>query len=152
MSDTQLTPHFSLRELTATSQPVSNEPPPDVIEHLRNLCALVLEPLRDRYGPLHINSGYRSREVNKRIGGASDSAHLYGCAADVRCVRAYTPGDMVTWLVTAGLPIDQAIDELSASGAAWLHVGMARPGRGVARGQYLRMRESNGRKTHSRVP
>jgi zinc D-Ala-D-Ala carboxypeptidase len=151
MSDVLLSPHFSLRELAATARPMLNDPPADVIERLRDLCVLVLEPLRARFGPLHVNSGYRSRAVNSCIGGASDSAHLYGCAADVRCVQDHTPGEMVTWLVTAGLPIDQAIDEQSASGARWLHVGMARPGRGPARGQYLRMRESGGRKIYSSV-
>ena len=32
-----------------------------------------------------INSGYRSAEVNKAVGGAPGSNHLTGCAVDIRC-------------------------------------------------------------------
>ena len=43
-----------------------------------------------RYGegddPIIINSGFRSPEVNKAEGGASNSNHLTGCAVDIRCL------------------------------------------------------------------
>ena len=53
-----------------------------------------LEQLRRRwnnlYGegddPIVINSGFRSPEVNKAVGGVSTSNHLTGCAVDIRCV------------------------------------------------------------------
>ena len=35
--------------------------------------------------PIIINSGYRSAEVNKAVGGAPGSNHLTGCAVDIRC-------------------------------------------------------------------
>ena len=35
--------------------------------------------------PIIINSGYRSPQVNKAVGGAATSNHLTGCAADIRC-------------------------------------------------------------------
>ena len=42
-----------------------------------------------RYGegddPIIINSGYRRFKVNKAVGGAPNSNHLTGCAADIRC-------------------------------------------------------------------
>jgi len=44
----------------------------------------LLQKLRDRIGkPLIINSGYRNPEHNKRVGGSSNSQHLYGKAVDV---------------------------------------------------------------------
>ena len=36
--------------------------------------------------PIVINSGFRSPEVNKAVGGVSTSNHLTGCAVDIRCV------------------------------------------------------------------
>lgn len=44
-----------------------------------------LEALRKKLdmGPLYIASGFRSVECNRRAGGAADSQHLYGTAADV---------------------------------------------------------------------
>jgi len=69
-----------------------NIPSHVAIENLKRLCGW-LEMLREewnkRYGdgddPIIINSGYRSWEVNKRVGGSSTSNHLVGCAADIKC-------------------------------------------------------------------
>ena len=35
--------------------------------------------------PIVINSGYRSPELNRKVGGAANSNHLTGCAVDIRC-------------------------------------------------------------------
>ena len=63
------------------------------MENLKRLCGW-LEQLRRRwnnlYGegddPIIINSGFRSPEVNKAVGGATLSNHLTGCAVDIRCI------------------------------------------------------------------
>ena len=71
-----LTEHFTLRELTVTNvKNVVNNPGPEEIENLKRLCGW-LEHLRDMYNilygngkvPIAINSGFRSPEVNKRVG------------------------------------------------------------------------------------
>jgi uncharacterized protein YcbK (DUF882 family) len=60
---------------------------------LSYLCRTFLEPLRKKYGPVHINSGYRTRAYNASIGGATNSFHVYTAhdgndqAADVTCAR-----------------------------------------------------------------
>ena len=87
----RLSPHFTLGELTKTSVKTEdgNIPSRVVIENLRNLCENWLEDLRYSYNTLYhkggiiINSGYRSPEVNKRVGGAPTSNHLTGCAVDI---------------------------------------------------------------------
>lgn len=79
----QLSPHFSLAELTRTSTTLPNEPDEASRKRLKLLCDEVLEPLRALVGPLRVNSGYRSLEVNRAIGGAAHSQHLRGEAADV---------------------------------------------------------------------
>ena len=45
-----------------------------------------LQKMREEIGqPLIVNSGYRCPEHNRAVGGAADSQHLYGRAADVSC-------------------------------------------------------------------
>lgn len=58
----------------------------NVIELIDNLNVL-----RQELGsPLYVNSGYRSPEHNKSIGGSLNSQHLAGKAADIRS-NEYTP-------------------------------------------------------------
>ena len=90
---TNLSEHFTLGELTKTKTGIENVPNEAQVENLKRLCKW-LEKLRKRwndlYGegddPIVINSGFRSPEVNKAVGGATMSNHLTGCAVDIRCV------------------------------------------------------------------
>jgi uncharacterized protein YcbK (DUF882 family) len=60
---------------------------------LEYLCRVYLEPLRKKYGSVHINSGFRTKRYNASIGGASNSMHVYTIhdgndqAADIVCAR-----------------------------------------------------------------
>ena len=52
--------------------------------HLRRLCLTALQPIRDLWGaPVDCVSGYRSPQRNARIGGATQSQHMLGRAADI---------------------------------------------------------------------
>jgi uncharacterized protein YcbK (DUF882 family) len=72
---------------------------------LEYLCRTFLEPLRKKYGRVKINSGYRTRRHNARIGGASQSFHVYTIhdgndqAADITCARG-TPAQWHRTLAT----------------------------------------------------
>ena len=89
----RLSQHFTLRELCKTSVRMENVPNEAQVENLKRLCRW-LERLRkrwnDKYGdgddPIIINSGFRSPEVNKAVGGVPSSNHLTGCAVDIRCI------------------------------------------------------------------
>ncbi len=63
-----LSEHFSLREFTvsATAEKyhINNMPDAQALENMRVLCREVLEPLRHRFGPIYINSGYRCELLN----------------------------------------------------------------------------------------
>ena len=74
---------------------IYNVPPLPVVDNLINVCRW-LERLRQAYNarypsadgkeqPLKVNSGYRSKMLNRAVGGAQNSNHLTGCAADIRC-------------------------------------------------------------------
>jgi hypothetical protein len=81
----------------------------EVRDSILELVESVLEPLRQAWGkPLHINSGYRSPELNAHpaIGGAPTSQHVKGEAADVACDK---PRDLARLAIDMGLPFDQLI-------------------------------------------
>lgn len=78
-----------------------------VAENVRALVFNVLQPLRDACGhPLRVNSGYRSKALNKAVKGAANSQHTRGEAADIHEDNPFT----LAWLVIhIGLPFDQLI-------------------------------------------
>lgn len=80
---------FTIGELcrsnVAASKGLKNEPNTAVKLNLTKLIDNVLDPLRTAYRkPIYVNSGYRCEELNLLVGGADDSDHLYGMAADIR--------------------------------------------------------------------
>lgn len=64
---------------------------------LKYLCRTYLEPLRKKYGSVTINSGFRTQSWNRKVGGASQSMHVYTIhdgndqAADITCARGNPP-------------------------------------------------------------
>lgn len=129
----RLSTHFTLQELTKTSvKGVSNVPPPEAVENLKRLCGW-LEHLRDLYNilygngkvPIVINSGYRSEEVNKKVGGAPTSNHLTGCAADIKVFGIEQAMRYAVILLNYADNTMQNFDELlierSPGGTYWVH-------------------------------
>ena len=123
----QLTQHFSIEELTKSQTGdrlgIDNVPGADALDCLKVLCEQVLEPLREHYGPIFINSGYRCPELNKAVGGAGTSQHCLGQAADIE-VPSVANGDLAAW-IAANLDFDQVILECYRKGqphSGWVHV------------------------------
>lgn len=76
----QLTENFSKSEFDSKD---GADMPLDVLENIKVL-AKNLQVLRDSIDrPIKINSGYRSPEHNKKIGGVKNSQHVKGKAADI---------------------------------------------------------------------
>ena len=80
--------YFTIKELcksnTAESKNIDNTPSDNIVTNLTRLVDNVLDPLREWYNkPIYINSGYRCKELNKAVGGVSNSYHLKGMAADI---------------------------------------------------------------------
>ena len=80
--------YFNMSELThsavARSLHLDNHPPEEVCLNIEALVEHVLDPARELLGkPLYVSSGYRSARLNQAVGGAVNSQHLRGEAADV---------------------------------------------------------------------
>nr|WP_229265400.1 D-Ala-D-Ala carboxypeptidase family metallohydrolase [Duganella sp. 1224] len=127
-----MTEHFTLDELTASQiaarRRIDNTAGPAVVENLRRVAA-VLEQVRAAVGrPITVSSGYRCPALNTAVGGARDSAHLQGLAADIN-VSGMAPKDLARTIIAAGIQFDQLIYE-----GTWVHIGLAA---GKLRGQVL---------------
>lgn len=81
----------------------------------------VLEPARVELGEsITITSGYRNAQLNKAVGGVSNSQHLTGCAADLRVKnRAYA--ERLFAILKQNKWVDQLLFERSNT-AQWIHV------------------------------
>ena len=119
-----LSPHFTLAELTRTSSGLYNGPTIDKIQALTVLCVNLLEPVRNRFGPVSIHSGFRSAAVNAKIGGSKTSQHMKGEAADFHCPGA-TLQEVFDWVrLDSGLPFSQVILEGHGASPTWIHLAM----------------------------
>lgn len=133
----KLSQHFNLKEFTrsdtAKSKGIDNSPSTEVIVRLTALCHNVLEPLR-RWAkePVTISSGYRSKALNRAVGGVANSQHMTGEAADIqvpttnRAGKKLTSQERLTMLRAwydhlKQLPHDQLIWETKGS-TRWIHV------------------------------
>lgn len=143
----QLSQHFTLEELTVTHQKLPNDPGPGEVYALTKLANNVLEPIRDLLGcPLKINSGYRSREVNKAVGGASNSQHMKGEAADIvpLCKDAITLELCFEAIRQSKIPYDQLVLEFG-----WIHVSTSVGGE--PRREALIAHKNNGKISYEKI-
>ena len=148
-SGAKLSPHFTLGEFTRSgSHPeVYNIPSHEAIANMKRLCVW-LEELRKRYNdkyvhnpslssrpseargeiseePIRLNSGYRSPQLNRAIGGVANSNHLTGCAVDIRVENMEQLIRYAAILLDYADESQQEFDELLVErnrfGAIWLH-------------------------------
>lgn len=146
----RLSEHFELSEFlyseTAARMGQQIVPSQQVLTNLERLCVIVLEPIRVLIGkPIRITSGYRPDWLNIIIGGAKNSEHRYGQAADFQ-----VPGVPVIEVSAAvaemvpHLPINQLIHEFDA----WTHVSVCAMGEQPKR-QVLTARRINKKTEYS---
>ena len=120
-----ITENFTLEELTisqnAARAGISNTPGEAEQANLEWLCIKILEPIHKNKGKVIVNSGYRSPEVNKLIGGVATSQHCHGQAADI-VVPNMSVEELFAWISSTELPFDQVIQEFGT----WVHVSYSR--------------------------
>lgn len=116
---------FTLRELTksstASKNHINNSPTDEIVRNLQYGVDMVLDPLRRLYGkPIIITSGYRCKELNKKVGGVTNSWHTQGNAADIH-VSSLAEANKIFSNLQKIPSVDTALFEHSTSGQ-WLHV------------------------------
>jgi hypothetical protein len=119
-----LTPHFTLEELTASETAERNgwdNSPND--QELANLTRLAdfLEQVKVVLDgkPIMISSGLRTKKVNDAVGSKDSSQHRTGCACDFR-VPGMTPDEVVRKIMASGIAFDQVIREFDR----WTHLSI----------------------------
>lgn len=118
-----LAKNFTLDELTRTGTDLPNLPSPSDAYNLLMLSTYILQPARDYCGRLYVNSGFRSFEVNRAIGGSPTSQHPKGQAADIKPLDADI-NEVFAWMKD-NLQYGQLILETRGS-SQWIHVSLPR--------------------------
>ncbi len=118
--------HFTLEELTRTDTGFKNIPNSEQIENLEYLVEKILDPAREALGmPIIVNSGFRSKKVNRVVGGAATSQHTKGEAADL---DTKDNKKLFEW-IRDNCEFDQLIWEFGTGKAPeWVHVSLKRTG------------------------
>ena len=115
--------YFKLSELLVTDSDLINTPSWEAIINLSELCEHVLDPVRIAFKrPIHINSGFRTPEINKSIGGAKNSQHLCmngSAAADITVGDKEMNKLLFDVILSSGIGFDQCIDEKDYR---WIHI------------------------------
>ncbi len=119
-----LTPHFTLEELTASEAADrngwDNTPNEQELANLKRLADF-LEQVKVVVGnkPIMVNSAFRSKLVNDSVGSKDTSQHRIGCAADIR-VPGMTPDEVVKAVIASKIGYDQVIREFDR----WTHISV----------------------------
>jgi hypothetical protein len=122
--------YFTIKEFSASAvakkRGISNIPSEECVNNIGALVCNVLDPLREAYGkPITVNSGYRSMELNRAVGGSETSDHLSGRAADITAGDNEENRELFELILSLDLPFDQLIDE---SDFCWIHVSFRESG------------------------
>lgn len=148
----KLSAHFALAEFTRSESAkrygVSNEPTPEHLENLKVLCEKVLEPIRMKFGPINISSGYRSKALNHYIGGSLKSQHCEAKAADIDMDGMGGASNTEIFnFIKDTLDFDQLIWEFGDNNKPdWVHVSY---NKGANRKQVLRALKVNGKTAYA---
>ena len=122
----RLSKNFALSEMvksaTAERLNVDNSPSDIHLVNLTHLAIHILQPVRDEFGVITINSGYRSPALNAKVGGSKTSQHCNGQAADFESFSTPNP-DLAKWIAN-NLVFDQLILEFYDGvnpNSGWVH-------------------------------
>ena len=119
--------YFSISEMTRSNTArrlgIDNTPSDDIKKNLTLFIEKVLDPIREDWGsPISVSSGYRCPVLNKAVGGAANSGHLYGYCADLQVkgdLRKFS-NFVKDWMKNHKMSFDELLYE-SSGGVTWLH-------------------------------
>tara|TARA_R110001599_G_C11831326_1_gene618344 strand:+ start:172 stop:525 length:354 start_codon:yes stop_codon:yes gene_type:complete len=88
--------YFKLEEFDSPDEPGSGR-------HMNKEIIYMLDAVRKEYGkPIRVNSGYRTKARNKKIGGVADSSHIKGLAVDISCTTSSDRFKLLSLLTKTG--------------------------------------------------
>ncbi len=153
----KISEHLSLGEVTrsetAKRKGISNTPTAEHLENFKILAENVFEKIRTHFGvPIHISSGYRSKELNDAIGGSQTSQHSKGQAIDIDMdgsSNGVSNADVYNF-IKDNLEFDQLIWEFGTDkNPDWVHVSYVN---GPNRKQKLKAVRTNGKTSYVNIP
>jgi hypothetical protein len=148
----QISKHLSLAEVsrseTAKRKGINNTPSGEHLENFKKLAENIFEPIREHFGvPIHISSGYRSKELNSAIGGSSTSQHCQGEAIDIDMDGTSITNAQIFNFIKDNLNFDQMIWEFGTDkNPDWVHVSYESTGK--QRKQILKAVKSGGKTSY----
>ena len=128
----KLSKNFSLKELTrsqtAIRKGIDNNPNTEQLVNLTVLVQMILQPCRDKFGTVTINSGLRVLDLNRAIGSGDRSSHIKGEAADFECYSASNV--LLAGWIKNNLDFDQLILEYPGPDPrdGWVHCSYKKDG------------------------
>lgn len=132
----QLSKNFTLEEMlyssTAEAKGINNKTTdPTIIGNLKALCTYVLQPTRDKFGPLTISSGYSCLALATILGRKPNSQHCTGNAADIVSSKVSNL-EIADW-ISRNIDFDQLIYERRYRRGTkqvydWVHVSYKKDG------------------------
>ena len=123
----RLSKNFVLSEITRSNTSkrlgIDNEPTKKDLENLQRIVTNLLQPVRNHLGPIRISSGYRSKELNRAIGGSNKSQHSKGEALDIQFWKEgkMCNKEVYDWIIDNAVEFDQMINEFDF---AWIHISL----------------------------
>lgn len=121
--------YFTLKEFERSSVAdkynIDNTIPKELVPHIEELIDF-LNPIREAWGkPIIVTSGYRCNELNKKVGGVSNSAHTIGYGVDLQSgdFRVFSNFIKSYFMSHPEVKFDQVIIEKSGK-SQWIHIGL----------------------------
>jgi len=125
----KISKYVTYKEVTksnqATALKLANIPNSEQLINLRLVCAKIFDPLREHFGiPIGISSGFRSVELNSKIGGSKSSQHCQGKALDIDGdIFGGISNKLIFEYIRKSCTFDQLIWEFGSENSPdWVHV------------------------------
>lgn len=138
--------YFTFGDMTRTNTGLDNRPA--TWEQVENLMVTAnrIDTIRKKFGKaVRVNCAFRSKAVNERVGGVSNSAHTKGLAADICSYDGTESGNRRLYDICMEFMLTLGIDQLilytekpgvESSRIRFMHVGFRASGE-KPRGQIL---------------
>lgn len=148
--------HITYAEATyskyAIDHDMNNSPNEEELENMKCVANNVFEPLRKFFETsIAISSFFRSKELNRKIGGVATSQHMTGEAMDIDAqVYGGITNNQIFQYIKNNLKFDQCIAEYPDENnePAWVHVSYKKTGN---RQQTLISKKENGKTVYEKI-